>query len=339
MKLLRKGGTMFYRRYFAVFAALIFCLFINPLSGETPDHASIEGIPWIPQTWNNCGPANLAMVMQYWGISVSQQDIADDIRPHVKDPHADIQDMADFAVGRGLEAKIVRNTRLADLKVLISTGYPVIVPTWHIDGDGQEMGHYRTVYAYNDSASVLYLRDSLDGPEIAMDYGSFDFLWSIYNRPLLIVVPGKLSVIPESSESGLDLLPGIGSSDLEGLSELRAAALVDFSRAVVASEAGRYEEAVILLEKARPNLPWRIWWYQPRVLEAYRKTGRNRTEIDIILGCLNPYPYSEELYYLLALAYDGLGEADAAAEALQQSLELRPDWLSTTDLAEFSTDP
>lgn len=325
-------------RIITVLTVSIFSIFINPLFGQVPAvvpvTAHIEGIPWIAQTWNNCGPANLAMVMQFSGIPASQQNIAGAIRPNFKDPHADINDMAVYARQAGLEAEIFKNAELADIKVLVAAGFPVIVPTWHIDEDGQEMGHYRTVYGYDDELSVLYLQDSLDGPEVTMDYPTFDFLWSIYQRPMLLISRDTLPEGPELSASGALVLPDIPT----GLSTVRAKALLDFSQAVAASEAGQYEEAVTLLEEARPNLPWRIWWYQPRVLEAYRKTGRQNTEIDIILACLNPYPYSEELFYLLALAYDGLGETDAALAALKASLELRPGWLDSADLAEFSAD-
>ena len=106
-----------------------------------PAFHRIHGVGWTAQTWNNCGPANLAIVMNFWGRDIDQADIKAVIRPHDKDPHAAIDDLAAFARDAGLNASVYWNSDLESLKAHVAAGRPVIAPAWHIDANGEEMGH------------------------------------------------------------------------------------------------------------------------------------------------------------------------------------------------------
>ena len=53
------------------------------------------------QTWNNCGPATLAMYLSYYGSGLCQDDVRETIRPNWEDKHADVYEMAEFARAAG----------------------------------------------------------------------------------------------------------------------------------------------------------------------------------------------------------------------------------------------
>src|SRR5258708_16580565 len=45
----------------------------------------LDSYEWIPQTWNNCGPANLAQILNYYGIKTTQKDTASCLKPNAND--------------------------------------------------------------------------------------------------------------------------------------------------------------------------------------------------------------------------------------------------------------
>jgi hypothetical protein len=40
---------------------------------EPGERALLPGATWVPQTFNNCGPATTSMILQYFGHTVSQE--------------------------------------------------------------------------------------------------------------------------------------------------------------------------------------------------------------------------------------------------------------------------
>ena len=307
----------------------------------------IDGVGWSAQTWNNCGPANLAIVMNFWGSDTDQAAIKAVIRPHDKDPHAAVSDLIAFARESGLNAAVYWNSTLEDLKAQVAANRPVMAPAWHIDSDGQEMGHYRTVYGYDDERRIVFIRDTLDGPNYALTYSDFDFLWGVYNRPLMLITaqatPGAGPPAPASSavpsaaapaaaleatlETTLEATSKITPEQLN-ISPSRAEALTLFAEGMALSDKNQHIEAAAVFDRADAmGLPWRIWWYFPRGLASYAEAGMNERLLAVVRAALTPYPYSEELHYWAARAQDMAGDIEGAAASLAVSLSLKPGWL------------
>lgn len=313
----------------------------SPLTPAAPPPAfhRIDGVGWTAQTWNNCGPANLAIVMNFWGRDIDQADIKAVIRPHDKDPHAAIDDLAAFARDAGLNASVYWNSDLESLKTHVAAGRPVIAPAWHIDANGEEMGHYRTVYGYSDEERIVFIRDTLDGPDYALTYADFDFLWGVYNRPLILITPPSPAEAAAPARANSPAAPASPppAPDSLNITPARAEALSLFAEGMARSDKGEHAEAAAIFERAAElGLPWRIWWYFPRGLASYAATGMNERLLAVVRAALTPYPYSEELHYWAARAQDSAGDIQGAAASLTTSLSLKPGWLNPEDIRSFS---
>ncbi len=324
-------------RLFGQLAAVLFLVlvtfcFAGEKGGENSQTSSaqfcISGVPWTGQVWNNCGPANLAQVMRYWGWEGSQFDIQSVIRPNENDPHVGIDELAGFARSAGFHVFVLHFAGMHDLKTALSSGKPVIVPTWHVDGNGEQMGHYRTVYGYDDHAGGFFIRDTLEGPDVFMTYDDFECLWAVFNKQLLIL---------SKEDASVPLMVSSLVSSLEMPNREQCTALELFSGGTAFLASGDFDRAVELFERSREqSLPWRIWWYRPEALEAYIELARFQQVLDITGKALRSYPYSEELYYWRARAFDALGDKERALDALSESHQLRPDWLNAALLQSFS---
>ncbi len=85
----------------------------------------IEGIPFYPQESFQCGPASLAGVLNYWGVSVSPAEIASEIYSKTARGTLDF-DLVLYAEKKGLQARAYEGT-WQDMKDNIDQGHPLIV--------------------------------------------------------------------------------------------------------------------------------------------------------------------------------------------------------------------
>lgn len=186
----------------------------------------IENVPYKYQNdfyW--CGPASLAMVLDYWGDYVTQENIASLIyRPDENVTYS--SDMVEYAENQGFIA-FWRIATIEELKENISNGYPIIV-LQRFSLDSSE-NHFRVVVGYDERNVItynpVYLRDSsiyLDYPDyFAQDYyipyDNFLELWRldnnlenvsivIYPAPTLVrdTIPPTVSIISPSANEILD---------------------------------------------------------------------------------------------------------------------------------------
>jgi hypothetical protein len=81
----------------------------------------------IVQTWNNCGPASLAEVLAYWGISRTQAQIQAVQRVDGPTRGMTPYGVPAYARSLGMRALVGVGGTEALVKALISNGFPVIV--------------------------------------------------------------------------------------------------------------------------------------------------------------------------------------------------------------------
>lgn len=84
----------------------------------------ILNVPFIKQKISYCGPAALAMVMQYYGCNINQDLIGD--RIYAQYFGAKIGELEEIAKEEGFETSIPRSS-LGELVSFIDDGCPVIV--------------------------------------------------------------------------------------------------------------------------------------------------------------------------------------------------------------------
>jgi len=328
---------------------LLMSLFVSGAgSADLPAAYEIEDIAWVPQTWNNCGPATLAMGLDRWGITATQGDIASLIRPNSRDGHVSIDQIRFAAAAWGLESFYAPSADIETVKRFVARGFPVMMPTWHIDDDGEQMGHYRLVHGYDEAAGMFAVRDSLEPVGHRMDIRSFDLLWRVFNRRMLVLYPpdrsDEVRPIADALGTGRDMLEAsletarserLPVGDLPfGMSEVQYRAYGDFNRSMALTSLGRHEEAAEALRGALGDLPWRMLWYQPEVLESMDRVNAHRWIAAETSRALAPYPYLEELWYWRGRAEAALGNVDSAETAFLRALEIRPGWdLALSELA------
>lgn len=112
----------------------------------------INNVPFHPQEDYQCGPASLAGVLNYWGISVTPEEIAKEIYSASAKGTLNI-DMLIYANKKGIHA-LQYAGGWDDLKTKINNGYPMIVL---VDYGFllYQTNHFMVVVGYNDDGVIV----------------------------------------------------------------------------------------------------------------------------------------------------------------------------------------
>lgn len=122
-------------------------LLLIALISADPASYEIQGVPFVKQGSNFCGPASLESVFAYYGLAVDQAAIARHVYTQ-KLQGALITDLENFARDKGFRTRLGQGT-MDDLRVLVKENKPVIVLVdlgfWVFSKP-----HYLVVTGYND---------------------------------------------------------------------------------------------------------------------------------------------------------------------------------------------
>ena len=152
---------------------------------SSPDKStkSIEGVPFVKQKDNFCGPAAMASIMHYYGQDISQEEIAEKVyTPKLEG--ALISDMENFAREQGYIVEVSEGT-IEQLIILIDNGTPAIVlvdrGVWKVN-----VPHYYVIYGYDAEKERLLLHT---GEECCqeMEFDKLDGEWERMNRLMLVI--------------------------------------------------------------------------------------------------------------------------------------------------------
>ena len=133
------------------------------------------------QTAGLCGPASLKIVMDYYGVSISEAKIAKLGGSSIK-KGTPIKGLIKAAKHFGFKSFSKKNSSFSDIKYFIKKGIPVIID-WFLEDEG----HYSVVVDINKKSIVL-MDPSLAGKrKIALE--KFLRLWFDF--------PGKLIKTPK----------------------------------------------------------------------------------------------------------------------------------------------
>jgi tetratricopeptide (TPR) repeat protein len=304
---------------------------------------------FIGQSFNNCGPASLSMVMSMFGTDIDQETLADRMRPF-HNPAGGVDDKSIFAPEfvvyakeYGFEALERPNGNIELLKKFVANGIPVVVRTWlH---PNEDIGHFRIVRGYDDAAKTLLQDDSYEGPNLTFTYDTFLSMWQPFNYGYIIVYPkDKQAVVDAILGEEKNASVAYRNSMVRAERELQAChpepdegearqgrldsrsqgipgqarndsmcAYSHFNLATAEYHLGNYLEAIKYYEQAAPNLPSRMLWYQLEPIQAYQKIGRDDTVFELTSKILNNgnLAYSE-LYQMRGEIYQKQGDTEAA---------------------------
>jgi len=302
----------------------------------------LSGVRHMFQMWNNCGPANLAMALSYWGWKGDQRQPAAFLKPNGRDKNVMPYEMEAYVEQQaGLDAAVRVGGDLNQLKAFIAAGYPVIAEKG-FEGEGFDgwMGHYQVVTGYNDADGQFIVQDSYKGPDLPIAYDQFLSDWRAFNYTYLVVYPIErrqqvLEILGLQAYDNYNIRSATQKADAD-VAQLagrdlffalfnQGANLVaeqDYAHAAAAYDAA-FANYAQLPEASRP---WRMMWYQTGPYFAYYYTGRYQDVINLATQTLDAAnePILEESFYWRARAGLALADADAAAKDLKQCLVVHP---------------
>lgn len=184
------------------------------LTFDAPTRAQVSGVPLIQQEAFYCGPTSIAMVMQWAGSDVTQEDVA----ALAFSPGAGGTYLADMiGSSRRLGQLAVEINDFDQLLAEVAAGHPVIVfqnlglgvfPVWH----------YGVVTGYDFAKDEVYLNSGqLD--QMVMAFAVFERTWRRGDYwGLVVLTPDRL---PETAPE-TDVLSAAAA--LERVEQYRAAA-------------------------------------------------------------------------------------------------------------------
>lgn len=156
----------------------------RPAAQQTVARADMP-IPLVRQTYNNCGPASLSMLLAYYGVSLDQSVISAQTKVN---PRAYmLSSVIDpFLRQFGLQATRFRNGNVNHVRQLVGNGVPVLAIQW-LD-ERSTIPHFRIVRGFDDAQSVFYINDPAYG-NMAIGYAEFARLWNLYGQEFVAVYP------------------------------------------------------------------------------------------------------------------------------------------------------
>lgn len=310
-----------------------------------PDQIALSGIRHEYQQFNNCAPANLSMVLSYWGWTGSQYETREYLRPSyaIEDKNVNAFEIVDY-VQKNTEYDALWRVGgdLTLLKRLVAAGFPVLIEKGLDPSDDAWLGHYQTVSGYDNARAQFLVYDSYEGPPAAygVDYNFVGQFWRHFNFTYVVVFsPARTSEVhsilgPQSDPqfnfqyaADLALQEAVTLTGREQFFAWynRGTNLVylqDYAGAAQAFDTAFSLYAALPQEER----PWRLLWYQDGPYAAYYHTGRHQDVVNLAHSTLINVdkPVLEETYYWRGLAREALGDRAGAIEDLQRAYNLNP---------------
>ena len=299
-----------------------------------------DGGYYAAQTFNNCGPAALSMDLSFYGVHVSQEVLADILRPTHNttgkgdDKSTPPDEIAAQGETYGLIAYFRPGGSIDLLKRFVAVGFPVMTRT--LLNTSEDFAHYRVVKGYDDAKNEIIDEDGMQGENAAFSYANFLALWKPFNYEYIVfAAPDKQAEV----ESILGKDADAATAWREAAQAAQAAASAEPSDAVAQFDlsvadyyTGDYADSVHALETAEPSLSEHALWYQMEPIESYYELGDYDKVFSLaesILADNNPvYP---ELYAIEGESYLREGDDASAKTAFETALRYNKNLKSAQD--------
>lgn len=273
------------------------------------------------QTFNNCGPTTLAMILRWYGKKVTGKELGEKIRPY-QNPKGNNDDKTVFMEEFGKWAEkygfgfVARpNGGVEQLKLLVANNFPVVVKT--LLHSNEDIAHFRIVTGWNEEKKKLIQSDSYEKKESEIDYMKFVQMWQPYNYGYLVVYrPDQEAVVKNIlGEEWVERTAWENAKQRATLeSELNEGVVYPrFNRVVANYHLGNSEEAVAEFEQIEKALSRRTLWYQIEPIWAYHELGKYEQVLGMTRRILDDGNKAfSELYDVRSRVYAKLGETEKA---------------------------
>lgn len=320
---------------------------LTPEAVVLPPTTWLEGFTIEYQTFNNCGPANLSMMLNYWGYLTSQGDLKPFLRPSREDRNVNLFEMRDYVNANTPMRAVLRfGGDLTLLKRLVSAGFPVLLERGHTDPKDGWMGHYSIVNAYEDDRQRVHIPDSLVG-NLYLSYEDLMKDWLHFANVYLVIYPtdreAKLfAILGSQADEVVNLQKALDQlTDTIYETSGQDQFFAWYSKGTILTEMGRYPEAAEAYDQAfiiYPTLdlkerPWRLTWYQEGPYLAYFEVGRYQDTLNLAIKTIDDTTEDSlpETWWWAGKAAAVLGLNEDAANYFKQALFWYPGWQPAID--------
>ena len=331
-----------------------------PSPTPLPAAVRLENISIVPQKFNNCGPANLAINLAYYGRADTQQDIARIIRPTYEDRNVSPWEMVNYVNNQTpLRAQTFSGGDLTVLKELLAAGFPVIIEKGLLPSAWEGwMGHYLTLVGYDEAQQQFSTFDTFLGPwdssGRAETYEFIETYWQHFNYTFIIVYPPEAETVIEEivGPERVDPLKMWQQTAVKAQNDIQSDpenAFAWFNLGASLTRLGQlnddatyYADAAAAFDQARTlGLPWRMLWYQFQPYEAYLANGRAADVLTLAQATLESGggQFVEETWFYRGRAWQQQGELSRAAADYRRALELKPGWPQAEEALETLNQP
>jgi hypothetical protein len=305
-----------------------------------PESVSLNGVRHEWQSFNNCGPANLAMALSYWGWPGDQRDTRAFLRPHPDDYNVMPEEMLAFVETQtDLKALVRVGGDIDLLKRLLAAGFPVIIEKGHHPSTDYWMGHYVVVSGYDDAWGRFITQDSLVMADFPVPYEEIQGRWwRDFNYLYLVIYPPDrelqlFELLGPHADQQVNLQHALERASQETqLLQGRDLFFAWYNKGSSLAALGEYGPAAAAYDQAfavyqalaEKERPWRMGWYHTGPYQAYYHSGRYQDVIRLAnttLGVFAKPPLEESLYWR-GLARGATGDLDGAIADFKLAVDL-----------------
>jgi uncharacterized protein len=159
----------------------------GPAVAPTPASIRLGPLTYIRQTLNNCGPASIAEVLNFWGVQRSQAQAQAVLRPDGNSRGMMPYPVPAYVKAANMNVIMGVNGTPTIVKALVANGFPVIVA--QLVSVQEPIAHYREIEGFDDMRQVFVSTDSYLGPNHEISYGEFNQLWARGNQRFMVIYP------------------------------------------------------------------------------------------------------------------------------------------------------
>jgi predicted double-glycine peptidase len=301
----------------------------TPTLAPPPTAKTLENDYFIVQSFNNCGPASLSMLLSYYDIHVSQEELGEQLRPW-QNPYGDnddksvtIDELAQKAQEYGLIPFHLPNGNIDLIKQFISNDIPLLTRTWLDIND--DIGHYRVIKGYDDNNQTIIQDDSYQGQNLSFTYNDFNIMWEKFNYEYLVLIPKEKDQIAKSI-IGENINPQTAwqaalKRNKKTLAQNPSDIYSRFNIAIAAFYLKDYQKTIEEYEKIEGLLPWRTLWYQTEPILAYFQLKNYDKVLSISDSIINNENAAfSELYILRGKIFLGNGDTQTARQEFEKAV-------------------
>lgn len=308
---------------------------INPTTSPSPTLLPIPSRKTlftdyhIFQSFNNCGPAALSMILRFYGINESQAELGQALRPYQipdgdnDDKSVTLEELAEYSKKYNLFPYHRSMGNPEVIKQFIASDIPVLTHTW--TKPNEDIGHFRVLKGYDNTRGIFIQDDSLQNKNLEYTYEDFNQIWEKFNYEYLVLVPKekqKLAerILGENADMKTSWNNAVKNSQKELVNNPNNI-YARFNLSVALYKSQDYKQSVKEFEKVESLLPFRTLWYQIEPIEAYYELGDYNKVFEItdkVLGGGNRA--FSELYILRGKIYLKQGNTESAKSEFQKAI-------------------